>query len=96
MRADRRAFTEFLEVVDNDKSAAREPALNNPAVAILRTKLHGIHMNRIVGGDGVNLLLTLKLGHCYLWDQNGIVKRLSLGFHAAKLPRSKNVAWIRE
>ena len=78
------------------RDAARKAAFDHPAIAILRAEPQCTHMNRVVGGDGINLLLALKLGHCYLWDQNGIVKRLSLGSHAAKLPRSKNVAWIRE
>ncbi len=53
-------------------------------------------MNRIVGGDGVNLLLSLKFGHRDLRDKNGIVKRFGLGFHSAKLARTKNVAGIRK
>ena len=76
LRAHRRAFTEFLKVVDDDQRAARESALNHPAVAVLRTECHIVHMDRIVRGDGVNLLLTLKLGDCRLRDQNHIVKLL--------------------
>ena len=74
------------------RASAGKAALNNPAVAILRTKRHVVHMNRVVGGDGINLLLTLKFGDRYLRDQNGIVKHLSLGSDAAKLPRAKDIA----
>ena len=96
LRADRRTFAKLLEIVDNDQRSAGKTAFDNPVVAVLRTECHVIHVNRVVRGDGIDLLLALKFCDRCLRNKNRVVKNLGLGLHPAKLPGTKNVSRIRE
>jgi hypothetical protein len=91
---DRRAFAEFLKIVDNDKGTGGKAALNHPLVAVLGAELYVVHMNRVVCGHGINLFLPLEFSDGDLRNENRIVQRFGFGFYAAELARTKDVAGI--
>ena len=69
-------------------------ALDNPVIAVLRTERHVIHVNRIVGANGIHLFLALKFSDRYLRNKDRVVANLGLCLHSAELARTKNVARI--
>ena len=96
LRTHRRTFTELLEIVDNHERSAAQAAFHNKAIAVLGAQRHVVQMNRIVGADGIDLLLALKFRNRGLWDKNRIVAKLSLRFYPAELARAKYIARIWE
>ena len=88
LRTDRRTFAKLLKIIGDDQRATGKTALDNPAIAELRAECDVIQMNRIVGSNGIDLLLALQLGDCCLWDQNRVVANLRLCLHPAELART--------
>ncbi len=94
LRTDRRAFAELLKVVDDHERSAGKTAFDNPAIAILRAERDIVHMHRVVGCDGVDLFLALKLCDRNLRNQNCAVKSFGLGFNSSELAGAKDVTRI--
>ena len=63
-RSDRFSFAQLLDVVGDHQRPAVKTALDNPVVAVLSTKSHVVHVNRVIRGYGINLLLPLEFVYC--------------------------------
>src|SRR5579872_1144942 len=89
--ADGRAFAQFLKIVDNYPCIGREATLDNPVASVLGAQDNIVHMNLVVVGYGIDLLLPLELNHRGLRHENGVTAYFGVGLYTTELSRPQDV-----